>query len=99
MSRSLTLRFVPLFATAVLAAACDNQPEPQDPAIEQVLNELPEIEELDEPAPDANGGVPGPTPSVSGEPKVADDPISGSNEDGARQPDPIRTKLIKADPR
>ncbi|MEO0642831.1 MAG: hypothetical protein AAFY47_05345 [Pseudomonadota bacterium] len=91
-----TARFCTLCVLAAITAACSNEPEPQDPVVEQMLGEAPEIDKPQDPALTGVGGTPSPA-SDQGEPAGA--MVSGSNGDEARKPDPKRSKLIKADPR
>lgn len=97
MLRSLRTRLLPISGLALLIPACNGEPEPAEPVVEQTLSDLPPIpgEETIE------GGLsdtPIPAPVAGDDPTKRGGLTGGSNEDGARQPDPKRTKLIKADP-
>ncbi|MEO0590003.1 MAG: hypothetical protein AAFZ11_05525 [Pseudomonadota bacterium] len=82
-----------LFAIAV--SGCANEAATDDPVVEEMVEELPVITP-EEQALINQGTEASDTSDTSGDGSGAME--SGSNDEGARQPDPKRTKLIKADP-
>ena len=77
---------------ALVVTGCANEAEPEDPVVEEMVEALPEITPEEEAliAQGTDASDPGAGASNAME--------SGSNDEGARQPDPKRSKLIKADP-
>lgn len=77
---------------ALALSGCSNQAEPEDPVVEEMVEELPEITPEEEALITQGDEATAPADSDTNGME------SGSNEEGARQPDPKRSKLIKADP-
>ncbi|MEL6738137.1 MAG: hypothetical protein AAFO28_04370 [Pseudomonadota bacterium] len=90
---NLTRNAILVALAAMALSACSDQAEPQaapiEEEIEDMAGEVPEVTPVDDALlPDTADA------SEDGSSAVE----SGSNDKGARQPDPKRTKLIKADP-
>ena len=77
---------------AIALSGCSNQPEPGDPVVEEMVEELPEI------TPEEEALITQGDEAIAPADSVTNGMESASNEEGARQPDPKRSKLIKADP-
>ena len=77
---------------ALVVTGCASETEPEDPVVEEMVEALPEITPEEEALIAQGTDASDPSDGTSSEME------SGSNAESARQPDPKRSKLIKADP-
>jgi len=75
---------------AIAVTGCANEAETPEPVVEEAIDAMPEVTPVDDALlPDtADASEDGSSSAME----------SGSNDESTRQPDPRRTKLIKADP-